>query len=158
MCRLPPTPDHAFLSRRFSSIFSASASFRARASARSTSPAGWSPRGLCHRQGASCLRPKTPSANCSTGYPRYLRGDTVRRSSPRPEDLPVRCGSSLPSNADDGSCDGYPRPPSPPMRSTALISISSAFLAVTAMRRKSSLYNQINLSHGRGRRKEKIRK
>jgi hypothetical protein len=44
------------------------------------------------------------------------------------------------------------------MRSTALISISSAFLAVTAMRRKSSLYNQINLSHGRGRRKGKIRK
>ena len=98
-----------------------------------------------------CPLPETPSTNCSTGSPRYLRGDTARRCSPRLENLLVRCGSSLTSNANDGSCDGYPGPPSPPMRSTALISVSSAFLAVTTMSRKSSLYNQINLSHRRGR-------
>ena len=45
----------------------------------------------------------------------------------------------FPSNAADGACDGYPRPPLPPMRSNALISVSSAFLAVTTMSRNSYL-------------------
>ena len=60
------------------------------------------------------------------------------------------------ATASDTSCDGYHGPSSQSTRLSALISVSSAFLAVTTMSRKSSLYNQINLSHGRGRRKPRV--
>ena len=57
---------------------------------------------------ASCRPRGIPSTNCKKGSPRSLRAGTGRRSTPRREALPTRCGSSPPRHTACESPPGCP--------------------------------------------------
>ena len=133
-----PIPDHAFLSRRFSSICSATTSFRSRASLRRSRTSSLlaardvSPASLRVASLHEVLRPFVIYALRDTFLAAQL-SDTVIAAQAFQHDP----GSSLPRYTACGLLYGYPLQPAP--RALLSVLVSFPFLTVTAMKPKHSL-------------------